>query len=100
MRVDRTPDDNNEPWLTARDIIAEQGFNAELFIIRLISELSSEGNHEDAVLLFDVLHAIEVIRARKNITPPTSDSLGHFVVITWPLEQRVCRLHSRRIIKD
>ena len=96
MRVDKTPDDSNEPWLTARDIIAEQGFNAELFIIRLISELSSEGNHEDAVLLFDVLQAIEVIRAKKGITPPASGSLGHLVAVTWPLEQRVCRLHSTR----
>ena len=96
MRVDSTPDNNNEPWLTARDIIAEQGFDAEFFVARLIGELSSQGNHEDAVLLFDVLQAIEVLRARKNIAAPRARGVGQLVVVTWPLGRKVCRLNPVR----
>lgn len=89
MRIDSTPGDSSEPWLTARDIIAEQGSNAEFFVIRLIGELSSEGNHEDAVLLFSVLQAIEILRELKQISPPQIVGNGQLVASTWPMVQHV-----------
>ena len=61
---------DEEPWRTARDIIADQGFNAEVYVIRLAARFADEGNVEDAATLGEVLDAITVLRGLKGIHPP------------------------------
>ena len=61
---------NEEPWRTARDIIADQGFNAEFYVIRLAARFADEGNVEDAATLGEVLDAIMVIRELRGIYSP------------------------------
>ena len=60
---------NEEPWRTARDIIADQGFNAEFYVIRFAARFADEGNLEDAATLGEVLDAITVIRELRGIRP-------------------------------
>lgn len=69
-RLDTPLTSEEEPWRTARDIIADQGFNAEPYIIRLATRFADEGNVEDAATLGEVLAAITTIRELQSIRRP------------------------------
>lgn len=61
---------DDEPWATARFIIAEQGLNAEMYTVRLAARFEEEGAIEGAVKLSHVLDAITEIRRRTGVRPP------------------------------